>query len=65
MDDTILRMLKTVIRQAEILRILFQGIHLILGYRVLDRLILVQCRDIVVRHTSDLRGTEGLQSTCT
>ena len=65
MDDTVFRVLQTVISQIEILRVLFQCIHLVLGDRVFDRFFLIQCRDIVVRHTSDLLRSERLQTTGT
>ena len=65
MDNTVLRVLQTVIGQAKILGVLLQGIYLILGDRVLDRLILVQRGDIVIRHTGDLLRTEWFQSSGT
>ena len=65
MDNAILRMLQSVIGQPEILGILLQGIYLVLRNRILDWLILMQGRDVMIRHAGDLFRTEGLQTSGT
>ena len=51
-------------RQSEVGSILCQRVHLLLGYRILDGLVLIVRGGIMIRHAIDLRGTEALQAAC-
>ena len=65
MDNTIILRHHAVMRQSELGCVLGQCIHLLLRYRILDRLILIVRRCIVIGHTENLLGAETLQSACT